>query len=100
MRLLTLFGVLDRAVFPDAGDFDLPWIAQFGLDLAGDVFAEHHGLVVVNFIGLDNDADLEAGLKGVAHFHAREFLGDSFQVFQPLDIGLQHLAPRTGTCAG
>ena len=71
-----LLGVTDGAGFTDDGDFDLSGIGHLVLDAASDVGAEHLGLLVVNLLGTDDDAEFATRLDGVG-------LGDTWKQSVP-----------------
>ncbi len=57
------------------------------------------GLLIRQFIGTDNDAELTTGLDGVGLHHTRVREGDILHLLQALDVALHHLttSTRTGT---
>src|SRR5215472_8111504 len=61
---------LHRARLADHDDLDVPGILHLGLDALGDVLGELVRVEVGDLLGLGHDAELAAGLDGVAHLHA------------------------------
>src|SRR6188768_2488318 len=95
-RSTTLLGVVDGAGFTDDGDLDLTGIFELVFDPAGDVLREPDGFFVGNLLALDHDADFPARLDRERLRHALEGVGDAFELFQTLDVGLEDVA----ACAG
>src|SRR6266508_3445830 len=87
--------ILDGPRLPDHGDLDLAGILQLRLDLLGHVAGEPERLVVAQAAGLDDDAQLAAGLDGEGLLDSLETVGDVLELLQPLDVGLQDLAARS-----
>src|SRR6201995_2590201 len=96
MTPIRLSGEFHRAGLTDHGDADLARIGQLLLDLLGDVAGDDLGLDVVHAVRLDHDPDLPAGLHGEHLLHAFVRGGAPPQPLQPLDVGLQRLAPGPG----
>ena len=94
------FCVLDRFGLADDVDLDLAGVFEFGLDLLGKIVGEQDHVVLGDFLGLDHDADLAAGLDGVGFFDAGEGIGQLFELFEPADIVLDVLTACTGACSG
>src|ERR1700742_2607413 len=92
-------GELHGAGLADHGDADLARVGQLLLDLLGDVAGDDLSLDVVHAVRLDHDPDLPAGLHGEHLLHALVRTGDLLQPLQPLDVGLQRLAPGPGPAA-
>src|SRR6266542_388039 len=86
--------IFDGPRLPDHGDLDLAGILQLRLDLLGHVAREPECLVVAQATGLDDDAQLAAGLNGKGLLNSLETVGDVLELLQPLDVGLQDLAAR------
>ena len=82
------------------GYLDLAGVGQLVLDLLGDIAREQDHLVLADVLRLDHDADLAAGLDGVAAGDAGEALGDLLELFETLDVVLDVLAARAGTGRG
>src|SRR5262249_62001986 len=80
--------VFHGAGLPDDRDLDLPGVLQLGLDLLGHVARQPEGLVVGHAVGLDDDAQLAAGLDRESLLHALESVRDVLQLLEPLDVGL------------
>ncbi len=81
-------------------DLDLTGVGQLVLDLLGDVAREQHHLILRDLLGLDHDANLAAGLNGIAVGDAGKALGDFLKLFKTLDVVLDILATRTGARGG
>src|SRR5437660_10777635 len=79
-------GVLDRAGFPDHGDFDLPGILELLLDLSRYLVREQRGRVVVDRARGDHHADLSPGLHRVHLVDAFVAGGDLLAVAPPLVV--------------
>src|SRR3989475_1739157 len=94
------FRVLDRPGLPHHGDADLTGEAELRLDALGDVARHQLSGRVVDLFGFDQDPDLAAGLDRVRLLDALEGVGDLLQLLEPLDVGLQRLPARPGTCSG
>ena len=62
---------------------------QFALDALGDIAGKDLGAAVVDGVGLDDDADLPAGLDRERLLDAFEGVGDSLQLLESLDVGRQ-----------
>src|SRR5439155_2679241 len=95
----ALLGVVHGARFADHGDSDLPRILQLLLDASRDVAGQSLRARVVDALVLDHDAHLTAGLDRVALLHALERVCYTLERLEPLDVGLEALAPSTGTRA-
>src|SRR5829696_8358122 len=91
---LPLTGVFNGTRLADDGDLDLSGVFQLVLDPPGDVLGQPDGLLVRDVIALDQDADLAAGLQRKRLRDALERVGDAFELFQPLDVGLEDVAAR------
>src|SRR5512136_1385487 len=89
-------GIFDRPHLADDGDLDLAGVVELGLDLGRGVLGQQGRLVVGDLEGLDDDADLAAGLQGEGLGDAFERAGDLLELLQPLDVGLEELAPGPG----
>jgi hypothetical protein len=72
-------------------------ILELILDLPRDLVGKQHRTVVVHLPGLDDDADLPAGLQCVDLVHARLLRRELLEGGEPLDVVLEALAPRAGT---
>src|SRR5512139_2001797 len=97
--MFLLGALLGKVRYPrlaDHRDLDLPWVTQVRLDFLYYVPAEHDRIVVRYFFVFDKDADLAAGLDGVAFVNTLEGIGNALQFLKPLDVGLQHLPPGPG----
>src|SRR5258707_10678071 len=86
--------VLDGAGLANHRDANLAGIRELGLDLLRDVLRQPERLLVGELVAVDDDAHLAAGLDGEGLLHALERRGDLFELLEPLDIGLEDLAPR------
>src|SRR5208282_3182144 len=93
-------GVLYRPGLPDDGNLDLAGIAEVLLDLFSHLPAQQCGFLVVDLIRLHDEPDFPARLDGVGFTDAAEGEGHLLQVFQALDISLQHLPAGPGTGPG
>ena len=71
-----LFCVVHYAALADDVDLDLSGILEFILDSSGDVVGEDDHLVIVDFFGLDHDADFTAGLNCEGFVNAFKLVGD------------------------
>ena len=94
-----LFSVGYGTGLSDHSDLDLSRISHLLLDLLGDVSGESSGLVIADLLGANNDAELAAGLDGVALCDSRIGGGKVFHSLEPLDVRLDDLTTgsRTGT---
>src|SRR3954454_8727196 len=90
---------LDRPRLADDRHLDLTGVFELALDLAGDLTREQQRGVVVDRRGLDDDADLAAGLHRVDLLDAGVARGEQLELAQALDVVLQRLAPRPGAGA-
>ena len=70
---LLLFRVFHGTGLTHNVDLDLAGIVELVFDLLGQVAGQQHHIVVPNLFGVDQDADLAAGLEGEALFHATLF---------------------------
>src|SRR5262252_11243443 len=93
-------GHFHRARLADHDDLDVPGILHLGLDALGDVLGELVRVEVGDLLGLGHDAELAAGLDGVAHLHALVGHGDLLELGKPLDVALQHVSPGPRTRRG
>src|SRR6266545_4365277 len=89
-----------RARLADDDDLDVSRVLHFGLDALGDVLGQLVGVEIGDLIGLGHDAELAPRLDRVAHLHALVRHGDLFELGQPLDVALEHVAPRAGAGRG
>src|SRR5262245_12170510 len=90
----ALLRVLDRAGLADHGDANLTRVGELGLDLLRDVLRQPQRLLVGELVAVDDDAHLAARLDGEGFLHALERRGDLLELLEPLDVGLEDLAPR------
>ena len=95
-----LFGIFHGTCLADDGDADLAGVGELRLHGPGDIAAEQHGVFVVHFLAVHDDAQIAAGLDGVGFFHAGEAVGDVFQILKPLDVALQHFLAGAGPGTG
>src|SRR5215470_12718282 len=93
---MPLLRHLDRAGLADHHDLDVPGVLHLRLDPLGDVLGELVCVEVGHDIGARHHAQLAAGLDGVAHVDAFVRQRDLLELRQPLDVGLEHVAPRAG----
>src|SRR6056297_413485 len=95
-------GVLDGARLAYDRHLHLARVLHVLLDATGDVAREEDGAGVVDLVGLDDDADLAAGLDGVALLDAGEARGDRLERLEALEVDLERLAAgsRTGGADG
>src|ERR1035437_2898246 len=87
------FRELGRARLANDDDPNLPGIGHVGFDFARHVARQHRGFLVRDLGGLDDHAHLAPGLHGEAFFDALERLRNRFEILEPLDVALEHLAP-------
>ena len=80
----------------DYAHLDLPRILQVFLDLSGDVLGQPDGGQVIHIFGLDDDANLAAGLDGVGLQDTAERVADIFQGLDAANIGFEGFAPCPG----
>ena len=78
------------------GDFDLAGVLHLFLDPLGDVVGDLLGQAVVDVLGVDDHADLAAGLDGVGLLDALEGGRDAFELLEPLDVAFEALASGAG----
>src|ERR1051325_5613727 len=97
---MELFCHFDGACLPDDDDLDVPRILHLGFDPLGDVLGELVRVEVGHDVGARHHAELAAGLDGVAHVDALVAERDLLQLGEPLDVALQHVAPRARACGG
>src|SRR4030042_593153 len=95
-RIPNSAGIFDRSHLPNDGDLDLAGVIELVLDLRGRLLGQERGPVVGDLLGLDDDADLPAGLQGEGLLDAFERRGDLLELLQPLDVRLEELAPGPG----
>src|SRR5262245_28685550 len=95
----ALLGVLDRAGLPHDRDLDLARVLELLLYLLGDVARHDLRREVVDVLRLDHDPDLATGLHRVHLLDARVARADLLEALEPLDVGLQALAPSPGPAA-
>src|SRR5262245_47373339 len=93
---MTLLRHLDRAGLADHHDFDVAGVLHLGFDPLGDVLGELVRVEVGHDVRARHHAQLAAGLNRVAHVDALVGERDLFELREPLDVGLQHVAPRAG----
>src|SRR5690625_513544 len=93
-----LAGVLDRPRFADDRHLHLAGVLHVLLDAVGNVARQQDRARVVHLLGLDDDADLPAGLDGVALFDTGEAGGDALEPFEPLQVGFQRLPAGARAC--
>src|SRR5882672_9315268 len=85
---------LDRAGLADHHDLDVAGVLHLGLDALGDVLRQLVRVEVRDDVGPRHHAQLAPGLDRVAHVDALVGERDLFELGQPLDVGLEHVAPR------
>src|SRR5918993_2033002 len=91
---------LNGARLPDHGDLDLPWILQLVLDPFGDVPRQPNRRFVRDLFALDDDADFAAGLECKGLRDPVERIGNPFELFEALHVGLEDVAPGAGSRRG
>src|SRR5581483_1567834 len=96
----ALLGELHRPGLSEHHHFDLPRVAQVLLNLLNDIAGETCRREVVNFVRLDDDANLPTCLDGKRAVHSREGVGDVLERFQPLGVRLQVLAASARPSGG
>src|SRR5262245_27309460 len=87
---------LDRAGLADHHDLDVAGVLHLRFDPLGDVLGELMRVEVGHDIRTRHHAQLAASLNRVAHVDALVGERNLFELRQPLDVGLQHVAPRAG----
>ena len=90
--------VFHRSHLAQHGDLDFTGEGHFLADAFGDVARDVVAVGVVDRIGVDDHADLAAGLDGEGVGDALHAGGDFLELLESLDIFLQRLA--TGAGAG
>src|SRR6187455_1208950 len=94
------FGVVDGSGFTDDGHLDLAGVLELVFDPPRDVLRQPDRLLVGDLLALDHDANLAAGLQRERLRHALEGVGNAFEFFEALDVGLEDVAtgawPRGG----
>src|SRR5215217_1098534 len=88
-------GVVNRPRFADDGYLDMARVLELVLNPPRDVLRQPDGFLIAHLLALDHDADLASGLQGERFRHALERVGYSFELLEPLDVGLEDVAPRT-----
>lgn len=91
-----LLGEIGCPYLADDSYFDLSGIGKAFFDFLYDVTSEPHGRKIIDFFGLNEDANFASGLDGVGLFNALETVGDLFEALEPFEIVVQALAPCTG----
>ena len=81
-------------------DLDLSGILQFVFNPLGDLPGQQGHFILADHFGLDDDADLAAGLNGVGFLYPAERRGDLLQFFQALDVVFQVFPPGAGSGGG
>src|SRR5580765_7374315 len=94
----TLLGVVDGAGFANHRHLDLARVFELVLDPPRDVLRQPDGFLVGDLLALDHDPDLAARLQRERLRDALERVGDPFELFQALDVGLEDVAARPRTC--
>jgi hypothetical protein len=97
-RKPSLSGIFHSPHFADDRDLDLTRIIELVLDLLGDVLGHQGSALVGDLLAFDDDSDLPARLKGEGLGDALKGMGDLLELLQPLNVGLQKLAPRPRPC--
>src|ERR1043166_6071720 len=95
----SLLRVVHGPRLADHRDPDLARILELLLDAPGNLARQSLRARVVDPMVLHHDADLAAGLDGVALLHALERVSDPLERLEPLDVRLETLAPRAGARA-
>src|SRR4051794_7008885 len=98
-RSVTSLREVDRPALPDHRHLDLTGVLELLLHVARDPVREQRRLVVVDLLGLDDHADLAAGLHRVDLLDALVALGDLLELAQALRVVLERLAACAGTGA-
>src|SRR5206468_5086748 len=88
-----LLGIVDGPRFPDDRDLDLTGVLELVFDSSRDVLGKPDSLFVGNFLAFDHDADFAAGLQCEGLRHALERVGDPLELFEPLHVRLEDVAP-------
>lgn len=89
-----LFREIDRSAFTDHVDLNLTRIFEVFLNLLADVAGEQRHFLIVDHFGLYHDADLAAGLNGVAAIHTVKRCSHGLELFETFDIVFDVLAAR------
>src|ERR1043166_1789909 len=95
----SLLRVVHGPRVADPRDRDWAGIWELLLDAPGNPARQSLRARVVDPMVLHHDADLAAGLDGVALLHALERVSDPLERLEPLDVRLETLAPRAGARA-
>lgn len=83
----ALLGELDASSFTQNSHADLAGVMEGVLDLSGNASCEEESLIIGNFLWLNHDAQLAAGLNRKAFFHTFEGHADLLEVVESLDVG-------------
>ena len=73
-------------------DLDHAGVAQLVLNLDRELASQQDHIFVLDLFGLDDDADLAAGLECKALVDALHAAGQLFQLLQTLDVGFEIFA--------
>src|SRR5579872_4731560 len=95
-----LLRVVDDALFADHHHLDLAGVLERLLDLADDVACHASRSQIVHILGLDDDADLAAGLDREALVDPVERVGDILERLEPFYITLERVAASSRPGAG
>src|SRR3954453_5088380 len=87
---------VDGAALADHSHLDLPRVVELVFDLAGDLVRQKHCAVVVDLAGMDDHADLAAGLERIPLLDAGPPRRQLLERFEPFDVVLEALAARAG----
>src|ERR1700735_5325973 len=93
-------GKIHRPRLPDQHDLDLTRVLQLGFDTARNLVRQRRHAGVVDGVRRHHAPDLAPRLNGEHLLHATVARRDPLQALEPLHIGLERLAARSGARPG
>src|SRR6266550_3180496 len=93
---MRLAGNAYRPGLPNHDHLDLPWVLELAFDLARNLVGHPGRRGVIDSLRRHDDAHLAARLDREHLFDALELRGELLEIAEPLDVGLERLAPRAG----
>ena len=94
---LFLLRVVHNARLANHRGLNLPRIFEIALNLLHNIMNEHCRARIIHLIRFDHHADLTACLDGKAALDPVKGFCNGLECFEPLDVGLQALAPCART---